>query len=82
MNIIGKWSDESVLTRVFLKLLYMMQLVIMLSMAVAVHLVILVGLFNVVIVLHSNIKFTKLVFFVFFKVEEVNIKMSCKKTFC
>ena len=82
MNIIGKWSDESVLTRVFLKLLYMMQLVIMLSMAVAVHLVILVGLFNVVIVLHSNIKFTKLVFFVFFKVEEVNIIMSCKKTFC
>ena len=59
----------------------MMQLVIMLSMAVAVHLVTLVGLFNVGIVLDSNIKFTKLVFFVFFKVEEVNTKMSWKKTF-
>ena len=42
-----------------LKSLFMMQLVIMLSMAVAVYLVTLVGLF-VGTILNSNIKFTKL----------------------
>ena len=65
MNIIGKWSDKSVLTMVLLKLLFMMQLVIMLSMAVAVCLVTLVGLFIVGIILNSNIKFTKLWTFLF-----------------
>ena len=43
----------------------MMQLVIMLSMAVAVCLVTLVGLFIVGIILNSNIKFTKLWTFLF-----------------
>ena len=48
-----------------LKSLFMMQLVIMLSMAVAVCLVTLVGLFIVGIILNSNIKFTKLWTFLF-----------------
>ena len=43
-----------------LKLLFKMQLVIMLSMAVAICLVTLVGLFIVDVILNSNIKFTKL----------------------
>ena len=65
INIIGKWSDKSVLTMALLKSLFMMQLVIMLSMAVAVCLVTLVGLFIVGIILNSNIKLTKLWTFLF-----------------
>ena len=42
INIIGKWSDKSVLTMALLKSLFMMQLVIILSMTVAVCLVTLV----------------------------------------
>ena len=62
-----------------LKPLFMMKLVIMLSMAAAVCLVTLVGLLIAGIILNSNIKFIKLNFFVCLKVEEVNIKISCKK---
>ena len=65
INIIGKWSGKSVLTMALLKSLFMMQLVIMLSMAVAVCLVTLVGLFIVGIILNPNIKFTKLWTFLF-----------------
>ena len=63
INIIGKWSGKSVLTMTLLKLLFMMQLVIMLSMAVAVCYS--RWLFIVPIILNSNIKFTKLWTFLF-----------------
>ena len=48
-----------------LKSLFMMQLVIMLSMVVAVCLVTIVGLFIVGIILNSDIKFTKIWTFLF-----------------
>ena len=60
-----QWSDKSFLTMTLLKSLFMMQLVIMLSMTVAVCLVTLVGLFIVGIILNSNIEFIKLWTFLF-----------------
>ena len=66
-----------------LKSLFMMQLVIMLSMAVAVCLVTLVGLFIVGIILNSNIKFTKLwTFFLVSKSRRLILKfLAIKKRF-
>ena len=52
------WSDKYFLTKALLKLILKMQLVIILSMVVAVCLVTLVGLFIVGAILNSNIKLT------------------------
>ena len=73
----GSGQKKSVLPTAFLKLLFKMQLVIMLSMAVAVRIVTLVSLFIVGIIPISNIKFTKLL--IIFFVKRVNIKIFCQK---